>query len=500
MNTATNHNFPLSFPQIRLLTAIISLLLSAFAYYYDDIINRDGVMYMEMVQAYLDGGLASMTDIYDWPFFAMLVAWLSKLSTLPIEVNANILNSVLFMAFTDALLLISHRLLPTTKQVAIAAILILCFYSINEYRDFMIRDIGYWVFCSLALYQLMRYQLKPNFHTALQWQAFALLAILFRVEGIILLLLMPFFALSNRQVKTSLRELWQLHSLNMVIGILLLVATVSLTDWVNAFDKISDYLAYLNTEALQLKLEEKLNMMEKHILTPFSAEYSALILFSGLLVMLLFKLAEGISGYYGLIWLASLKLTSHVPQHAHRKLLWGFVAVNILILLAFLFKQYFVVFRYCVMTIVGLFLLMLPRMTNVIETVWLQRRNVLLGLFAFLIFAGLVDAYHTTNSKTYIKNTAIWANQHLSQDSRITTDDEFIQYYFKRNNNDTISYHPNGLKNIQRFDYIIQVEKKQDDTHSMSLDGIKLETVYELKNHRGNRARIYKVIRDDKKP
>lgn len=500
MNTATNPNFPLSFPQIRLLTAIISLLLSAFAYYYDDIINRDGVMYMEMVQAYLDGGLASMTDIYDWPFFAMLVAWLSKLSTLPIDLSANIINSVLFMTFTDALLLISHRLLPTIRQVSIAAILILCFYSINEYRDFMIRDIGYWAFCSLALYQLMRYQLKPNFHTALQWQACALLAILFRVEGIVLLLLMPFFAVSSRHVKTSLYQLFQLHSLNVMIGILLLIAAVSLTDWVNAFDKISDYLAYLNTEALQLRLEERLNVMEKHILTPFSAEYSALILFSGLIAMLLFKLAEGISGYYGLIWLASLKLKSPAPQHAYRKILWGFVAVNILILLAFLFKQYFVVFRYCVMAIVGLFLLMLPRMAEVIDSTWLNRRNWLFGLFAFLIFAGFVDAYHTTNSKTYIKNTAIWANQHLSHDSRIATDDEFIQYYFKRNNNDTITYRPNGLKNIQRFDYIIQVEKKKDDTDSMSIDGITLETVYELKNRRGNRARVYKVIRDDKKP
>lgn len=493
MNSSNQHNFSLSFSQIRLITAFISLLLSAVAYYYDDIINRDGVMYMEMVQAYFDGGLASMATIYDWPFFAMLTAWASQLSGLPIELSANVLNSVLFMVFTDALLLISHRLLPNVRQVGIAAVLILSFYSINEYRDFLIRDIGYWAFCSLALYQLMRYQLQPNLKTAIHWQLSALVAVLFRVEGVILLLLMPFFALSSYQLSLSLRELVRLHSLNLMIGFVLILAAFSFTEWFNAFDKVSDYLAYLNTEALQLKLDERLNVMEKRILSPFSADYSALILFSGLTVMLLFKLLEGITGYYGLIWLVALKTTTPVPAHRYRKLLWGFLAVNILILLAFLFRQYFVVTRYCVMAIVVLFLLILPKMTQAIEAAWLNRRHGLFALFIFLVFAGFVDAHHTTNSKSYIKNTAIWAQKNLNPDSFIATDDEFIQYYFKRDNNQPIVYDPQGFKNIDRFDYLIRVEKKGAKTLAQLYGVTTVEIVYELQNRRGNKAKVYRI-------
>lgn len=493
MNTAKHSNFSLSFSQIRLITALISLLLSAAAYYYDDIINRDGVMYMEMVQAYFDGGLSSMATIYDWPFFAMITAWLSQLSGLPIELSANTLNSILFVVFTDALLLISHRLLPNLRQVGIAAVLILSFYSINDYRDFLIRDIGYWAFCSLALYQLMRYQLQPNLKTAIHWQLSALIAILFRVEGIILLLLMPFFALSSYRLKSSFLELARLHTLNLLIGLVLIIVTVSLTEWLNAFDKVSDYLAYLNTEALQLKLDERLNVLEKHILSPFSADYSALILFSGLSVMLVFKLLKGITGYYGLIWLVALKTATHVPAHRYRKLLWGFLAVNVLILLAFLFRQYFVVTRYCVMAIVGLFLLILPKMTQAIEAAWLNRRHGLFAFFAFLVFAGFVDAYHTTNSKSYIKNTAIWAQQNLKHNSLIATDDEFIQYYFKRNNNQTIVYNPRGLKDIERFDYLIRVEKKGAKTLAQLYEITTVEIVYELHNRRGNKAKVYRI-------
>ncbi|EEF78870.1 hypothetical protein [Methylophaga thiooxydans] len=493
MNTTKHANFSLSFSQIRLITALISLLLSAAAYYFDDIINRDGVMYMEMVQAYFDGGLSSMATIYDWPFFAMLTAWFSQLSGLPIELSANTLNSILFVVFTDALLLISHRLLPNLRQVGIAAVLILSFYSINDYRDFVIRDIGYWAFCSLALYQLMRYQAEPKLKTAIQWQVSALVAVLFRVEGIILLFLMPFFALSSCQLKSSIRELVRLHSLNLMIGVVLAIAALSLTEWFNAFDKVSDYLTYLNTEALQLKLDERLNVMEKRILSPFSADYSALILFSGLSVMLLYKLLAGVSGYYGLIWLVALKTTTSVPAHRYRKLLWGFLAVNILILLAFLFRQYFVVTRYCAMAIVGLFLLLLPKMTQAIEAAWLNRRYRLFAFFAFLVFAGFVDALHTTNSKSYIKNTAIWAQQNLNQNSLIATDDEFIQYYFKRNNDRPIVYHPQGFKNIERFDYLIRVEKKDAKTLAQLYGVTTAEIVYELHNRRGNKATIYKI-------
>ena len=450
-------------------------------------------MYMEMVQAYFDGGLASMATIYDWPFFTILTAWLSQLSGLPIELSANVLNSILFVVFTDALLLISYRLLPNLRQVGIAAVLILSFYSINDYRDFLIRDIGYWAFCSLALYQLMRYQVEPKLKTALHWQVSALVAVLFRVEGIILLLLMPFFALSSYRLKSSFLELARLHSLNLLIGLVLIIVTVSLTEWLNAFDKVNDYLAYLNTEALQLKLDERLNVMEKRILSPFSADYSALILFSGLSVMLLFKLLEGISGYYGLIWLVALKTTAPIPAHRYRQLLWGFLAVNILILLAFLFRQYFVVTRYCVMAIVGLFLLLLPKMTQAIEAAWLNRRRGLFAFFAFLVFAGFVDAYHTTNSKSYIKNTALWAQQNLNQNSLIATDDEFIQYYFKRNHDQQIIYRPRGVENIERFDYLIRVEKEGAKTLTQLYGVTAVEVVYELHNRRGNKATIYKV-------
>lgn len=490
----SNKDAMLSFNQIRLLTAILSLLLSGLAFYLDDLINRDGVMYMEMVQAYLDGGLEATAKIYDWPFFAIVTAWLSRGLSLPIELTAIGLNSVLFVVFTDALLLISRRLLPNLQQVLIAAVLILSFYSINEYRDYIIRDIGYWAFASLALYQIMRYVEDANYHNAIFWQLFALAALLFRVEGFVLILLLPFYVFFISPFRVAAKQLLQLNSLIVPFALLSVVLTLSITGWAEAFNKLNNYTAYLNIDSLQFQMEQKLTIFEGKVLNKFSEDYSVLILYSGLFIMLLFKLIEGISGGYLILFGLAVWLNKDKLKTPSRGLLIWFVAINVVILTAFVFHQYFVVSRYCIIAVAGIFLLMLPYLTNLIEQVIQQRRYWMTGLVGFVVLAGVIDTFHSTNSKTYIKETAIWASHHLQAEDRLLTDDEFLQYYLQREQTAvTITYRPEGLGDYRGFDYVLVVEKGRRDKLSLSAD-IDLELVYQQKNERKNKASIYRVV------
>lgn len=494
MNQSDNRFF-LNFNQIRLLTAVSSLVLSVLAFYFNDIINRDGVMYMEMVEAYLDGGLQAMASIYDWPFFTMLVAWFSKGLSLPTELAASGLNCILFVIFTDALLLISRRILPNLQQVTIAGILILCFYSINEYRDYIIRDIGYWAFSTLALYQLIQYLDKPGLKYALLWQVCAMVALLFRIEGMVLLLVLPLFVLFSQPTRAGLTKLLQLNSLLIPVTLIVSTAALTATGWVEAFDKLSNYLAYLNTEALQQQLEQRLTILEEKVLHPFSAEYSGLILFSGLFVMLLYKLLEGLSIGYTLLLILAWWQVQETVTSRHLGLIFWFVLINLVILMAFTFKQYFVVSRYCIMAIIGLFLLILPYLTKLIAQSWQQHRYWLTGFIGFVVLAGVIDTFHTTNSKTYIKDTAIWASHNLDNSDKILTDDEFLQYYLKREQTPvSISYRRQGLGNYRAFDYLLLVEKHRS-LQVKPIKGIELELVYQRENRRGNKASVYRVIR-----
>lgn len=485
----------MTFTQIRLFTAFASLLLSVSIYYFDDIINSDGIMYMEMVQAYMQGGLAAMADIFGWPFFTLLVAWLSQLLSSPIEWTASALNSVLFVLFTDALLLISRLLLPNLRQTAIAAVLILAFYTINDYRDFIIRDIGYWAFVSLALYQLICYQSKQRLGYAIGWQLSILVAILFRIEGIVMLALLPLFAFYQQTWQTGLRRLLQLNCVVVPLALCAFIVMLGAEGWGQAFSKFDDFLAYLNTDALQARAEQRLSVMEKQVLSPFSAEYSGLILYSGLLVMLGYKLIEGLSIGYALLLLIAWWQNRQQELPPYRSLLIWFICVNLLILAAFLFRHYFVTGRYCVMAVTGIFLLILPYLTNLIEQCWLSRRRWLLGFIGFIVLAGLIDTFHSTNSKAYIKNTGIWAAHELQASDRLLTDDEFIQYYLQREQTPvTVTYRRHRLGNYRQFDYLLVVEKGRQAAIK-PLKGVSLKLVYHEENRRGNRASVYKIVK-----
>lgn len=486
----------MNFNYIRLPTAVISLFLSVAAYYFDDIINRDGVMYMEMVQAYMQGGLAAMADIYDWGFFTLLVAWLSDLFSSPVEFTANALNSVLFVVFTDALLLISRQLLPNIRQVAIAAVLILAFYTINDYRDFIIRDIGYWAFTAVAFYLFIRYQNQNSTFTALSWQLAMLVAVLFRIEGIVLLALLPLFSFYRQPLKSGGGSWLKLNSLLIPLFVLLSILTINHEGWVQAFGKFTDYLVYLNTESLSLHTEQRLSILEEKVLSPFSAEYSGLILFSGLLSMLAYKLIEGLSIGYLLLLVIAWWQNKRILSVPHQNLIIWFTSINLLILIVFLFRQYFVVSRYCVLTITGLFLLILPYLTRLIEETWLARRRWWLALIGFIVVAGLIDTFHSTNSKAYIKNTAIWAAHHLDAADKLVTDDEFIQYYLKREQTKVkIAYRPQKIGNYQKFDYVLKVEKRRQP--AMTPEKVRLELIYQEKNRRGNKASVYRIVNDE---
>lgn len=494
--TRIDRSAPLTFNQTRLLAALVSLILSWLSFYFDDLINRDGVMYMEMVEAYMSGGLGAMSKIFDWPFFTLVVAWVSKLLSLQPELTASTLNSLLFVVYTDALILISKRILPSQQQIFIATILILGFYSINEYRDYIIRDIGYWAFCSLALYQLLRFIENAELKSAILWQVFAIFALLFRVEGLVLLLTLPLFVLLTHPSKVGVKKFLLLNSLFIPVMLTASLAALSMNGWVDAFDKLSSYQKYMNTEALELKFDRKATILEKEILSPFSADYSALILFSGLLTMLISKLLEGVSiGYILLLGLAWWQKKRLVISRHSGLLLW-FISINVVILMAFLFKQYFVVSRYCIMAVTGIFLLILPTLTSFIDDCWQKKCHWLSAVTAFLVLAGIVDTFHTTSSKAYIKETAIWASYHLQSEDKLLTDDEFIQYYLKREQTPvSITYRPKGLVNYQRFDYLLVLEKGRPYQFK-PVNGVQLELVYQQKNKRNDKASIYKVIHD----
>ncbi|MFC6805984.1 hypothetical protein ACFQE2_09740 [Methylophaga thalassica] len=115
--------------------------------------------------------------------------------------------------------------------------------------------------------------------------------------------------------------------------------------------------------------------------------------------------------------------------------------------------------RYAVMLITALMLLMLPSMCRLIDEYWQAKNKVALVLISLLLLASLIDSCTTSVTKGYIKETAIWASQHLPENSRVLTNDIFIDFYFHENEPKTQLKLNRELEGSPDFDYLLVVEK-----------------------------------------
>lgn len=489
--------------QIRLSVAIISLLFSALAFYTDSLINSDGVLYLRMAMSYLEGGLSATAQLYDWPFFSILIALLHQFTGIGLERCGEIINSLLFVVFTDALILICSQLVSNRLQLIITAVLILSFITLNDYRSYIIRDIGYWAFISVAIYRLMKFLPTPSFNNALLWLLSGLLATLFRVEAIVIIAASPLFLFLQSHPDKQIKAVFKLYSGLIAIGVIAGLFLIQQQGLAAAFGKLQQFASFTDTSSL---FAQRSDSFATTILNQHSEEYSAMILIGGLLTMFIYKLFNGV----GLVLLGLYGYSRyHFPlarkcDYIRRYLLY-FAAINLIILLAFLYKEFFISTRYMLMLIMSLFLLLIPQLSAGIEQLWRNKHKKTLVLLIVIALVSIVDTFHHTVSKGYIKETAIWASQNLPASSYTITDNKTVDFYFDLNavstNNialiaDAVDFkHHLSPQQIKRYDFIILVRDKKDRNKYSTIHYDLLESVYSAENSRGDSAIVYRVLK-----
>ena len=282
----------------------------------------------------------------------------------------------------------------------------------------------------------------------------------------------------------------------IIVGIALSIA-LSQTSLVIAFGKISEIISYIDFPTLLQDFQEKSEIINAQVMSNFDKDSGALILASGLLVMMLQKIITALSVSYIVFYIYTY-FSKHAPQHIqsnYHQLFIFFVAVNFLILLMFVFKQYFLSTRYGVMLITGLFLLMLPRICTFVEDALLNKRRAILAFTLLILISGPLDTFTISVSKAYIKDVALWAAENLPEDAKVITFDTITDYYLRENNPDLLTNLEVGgdpLESIN-YDYLVIVIKlrNKDLFDQINLQGHKI--IYTSSNKRGDKAIVVKV-------
>ena len=187
-------------------TFVASLSLSLIARL-SSTVNRDGMLYVNTAQAYLDGGFVAAKALFAWPFLPIVMAWVSNISGLSPE-NAGYLVNALFMAGACALMVACVRR-EKPELAWIACLTVLALPGFNEYRNELLREFGCWFFVMLSLWLALKWHERPTWLMAIGIQASLLSAALFRPEALTL-----YAALTAWQLFVGADQRW--HRLAMI--------------------------------------------------------------------------------------------------------------------------------------------------------------------------------------------------------------------------------------------------------------------------------------------
>ncbi len=172
---------------------LISVLLKLFLFMSDSLVNKDGLIYISAAQKFAVGHFEEGLSAFPMPFYPLLIAMFHFL--IPDWVAAARIISIMFIVFSlIPIYLLTKELFD--RNAAFWACLAFAVAPVpNSLADGVIRDPGF-IFCmAWAVYFALRSTQEPRICFLVMTVVFSVGSILFRIEGIILILFFPVYLL-----------------------------------------------------------------------------------------------------------------------------------------------------------------------------------------------------------------------------------------------------------------------------------------------------------------
>ena len=319
-----------------------SLLLSLVARL-GSTINRDGMLYINAAQAFLDGGFAAAKAVFAWPFLSIGIAIVSKLTGLGLE-NAGYLLNALFMAGA-CVLMVACTARRSPALAWWACLTVLALPGFNEYRNELLREFGCWFFVMLACWLALRWEEQPRWPGALAIQVAVVAAALFRPEAVALfpaLLAWQLFAAPRGQRARNLAMVGALPLIGCVVVVLLFISGKLGPD-----SRLATDLGRLSTA----RFDAKADVLASGLIEYARGQARTILLF-GSLALIPVKLFQKFGIF--LLPLAGFLVAGDVRAavRRHAFFVWG-IAAHLCVLAIFVIDLQFLAGRY-----VGLILLL----------------------------------------------------------------------------------------------------------------------------------------------
>ncbi|MDR2837064.1 MAG: hypothetical protein LBV49_00595 [Azonexus sp.] len=399
-------------------TFIVSLVLSTIAVS-TNIINSDGLIYVETARVFMDDGLSEAFKAFSWPFFSILMGLLAKLTGLSPEWCGYVLN-IVFMSGACALL-VSIIQRNDDRLAWLAAIVVLSIPGLNDYRSLLIREYGCWFFMLLSLRLSLDWPEKPCWSRCLAIQATLLLAALFRPEALAFYPCIIFW----QHFQTTPEQRWRA---SLMLGMLPALAFSALlgayfsgflgesSRLTGEFDRFNLYAEF---DATARNMGQAFNDYARE-----SAKTAHTILFFGSLSIIPWKYL-GALGPFVVPILFFLSAPGKRQRYQRHSLLFWAMCTHLLILAVFVLRMQFVAGRY----ILPLILFSLPFLLYGLQDLLRRFPRLQWPILTLCALLALANVISLNSGKRHYQEAGQWLGEQYVEAPRIYLENTRIAYY-----------------------------------------------------------------------
>ena len=417
---------------IRIYAALASLLLSAWCIYIDDVINNDGAFYVRVAGLITQGEWNAAVALYKWPFYPCLIALTGAITGLALEPAAHVLNALLVVLAVVSFITLVEILGGDRKTLVAAAAVVLLYPGLNDYRSFVIRDLGYVAFYLLALVFYFKALSTTHWRLHAGWFTAAVIAALFRIEGFALVLAMLILLRAKHWKRRQL-----FLKVSIVSAAAFAVMFLAFSWWmVGPTGGIGDTLRASLNNILQPSVE-RIDALRQAVLPKWSAEHAPVILLMSGVTILTVEVISRLTVINALLaghaWYRRLLF----PLEGAKRLWVGLVVANLSILIAVVAGLFFLTGRYPLALSLTV-ILAVPFSLCVLYQDWQAMRpapvlqNWKFPAVAILLVLTALSGVTRFTDKGYLKDGALWIKAHSPPGARLFTNDRIVMHYSAR--------------------------------------------------------------------
>lgn len=502
MNTNTNSQGRL-WP-IYFIAGLLSLLLSSWISGREVVINPDGICYLMSAEALQTLSVPQVMHLCaqsGWPFYAWLIHVFMGLTGFSSLVSANVLDGAFDLMSVLTFMRLTQILGGGRRVLMFAAMVILFSHEFNSARQYIVRDHGYWAFYLLSMLFFVRCLQQFTYRHALAWAGALLVATLFRIEGAVFFILLPFAAFFLPKHESRYRSALVLF-LPCLLG---LVAALVLSLFYPMLQsgrllELSHYLTQSGAQMLTQFNASKTALMAS-VLPLEAARDAGLVWFLTLITWYFTNILQNLSLIVAilLVYAWSTRCAAWVTKQ--RLAVVAYLLVNMVITAVFFAEHLFLSKRYLIALTLTLSLwvpfallkLFLARTNRRLRTAYVA------AVF-FICLSSLGVILNSGPSKAYLRDAGDWLAVNVPQKDSLFINDGQLMYYAKHHGLAQFElsrtmHDPAALASGQwhHYDYVALRVRGDDTRWAAVAIGMNQQPVRTYSGPHGDAILIYKI-------